>query len=393
MGSAAVTAPCAAYAIGGQRLSADSPGVAEAIAEAHAQHSHPLCLCQPPGTPMYVARLAGATGGCIVKRMPDTGSLHAPNCPSYEPPTALSGLGQVLGVAITENPATGETTLRLDFALSKLPGRSVLPPASGNHDSVATDGTKLSLRGLLQAAQNKFMRGAPLLPRLCIPEVFSVEQRDAINQRRLAHWAGASPLPGKPTQLLLLIGEVKEIVPARYGYKAVIKHMPDQAFALDDSLFRRLGRRFKTELSLWGASSRVHLLMMATFSMSAAGIGNIAELSLMPVSEHWLPVEDAFELDLIERLTREGRTFIKGLRYNLPPGKPLATATLTDAHASRPVPMFIVRHDQPGDEVNHCDSQDAIPDQIACANAWVWRVAEGTMPALPQQGRSPTSAH
>jgi hypothetical protein len=72
---------------------------------------------------MYVARL-GASDGYIVKRMPDTGSHHAPDCPSYEPPAEVSGLGQVLGSAITEDPATGETTLKLDFPMSKMPGRS-----------------------------------------------------------------------------------------------------------------------------------------------------------------------------------------------------------------------------------------------------------------------------
>ena len=76
---------------------------------------------------MYVARLAGTSDGFIVKRMPDTGSQHAPDCPSYEPPPKSSGLGQVLGSAISEDPATGETTLRLDFAMSKMAGRSTVP--------------------------------------------------------------------------------------------------------------------------------------------------------------------------------------------------------------------------------------------------------------------------
>jgi len=51
-----------------------------------------------------VARLAGPTGGYIVKRMPDTGSQHAPDCPSCEPPPQFSGLGQVLGSAIHRRP-------------------------------------------------------------------------------------------------------------------------------------------------------------------------------------------------------------------------------------------------------------------------------------------------
>jgi hypothetical protein len=95
---------------------------------------------------MYVARLGE---GYIVKRMPDTGSHHAPDCPSYEPPAEFSGLGQVLGSAITEDPATGETTLKLDFPLTKMPGRSTIPPTGGEGDSVSSTGTKLSLRGLL----------------------------------------------------------------------------------------------------------------------------------------------------------------------------------------------------------------------------------------------------
>jgi len=37
--------------------------------------------------------------------------------------------------------------------------------------------------------------------------------------------------------MMLLIGEVKEIVPARRGYRCVIKHVPDQAFAIDEPLY------------------------------------------------------------------------------------------------------------------------------------------------------------
>lgn len=42
----------------------------------------------------------------------------------------------------------------------------------------------------------------------------------------------------KAQHLMLLIAEVKEIVPARNGFEAVIKHVPDQAFALDEHLYR-----------------------------------------------------------------------------------------------------------------------------------------------------------
>ena len=400
-----LTAPPSVYEVGGQRFETASRGFVEAIAEAHAAHHRPRCMCLVNGVEMYVARLAGTSEGFIVKRMPNTGSHHAPDCPSYEPPPESSGLGQVLGSAITEDPSTGETTLKLDFSMSKIAGHSAMPSAGGDSDSVASSGTKLTLRGLLHylwdqaeltrwqpgfagkrtwgtvrkhlllAAENKIARGDSLRSRLYIPEVFSVDQRDAINARRMSQWSQAIAAPRKPQHLMLLIAEVKEIVPARYGFKAVVKHVPDQAFALDEQLYRRLGRRFESELTLWGATEDIHMVMIATFSVAAAGIPTIVELSLMPVTRHWLPVESGFEKQLIERLVADGRSFVKGLRYNLGAKSALASATLTDCEGS--APLLFVGHAGIGDREQSfqvCDSS---------VSAWLWNPSSEAMPSLP----------
>lgn len=396
----------AAYLVGGRRIEAGSPEFAEAIARAHAAHQRPRCLCLVGGIEMYVARLAGSDGGYIVKRMPDTGSHHAPDCASYEPPPEVSGLGQVLGSAITEDPATGETTLKLDFAMSKLTGRSTVPTSGGESDSVASSGSKLSLRGLLhylwdqadltrwhpgftgkrtwvtvrkhllQAAENKIARGDSLRARLYIPEAFTVEQRDAIYARRVAQWSQAIAVPGKPQQLMLLIAEVKEIVPARYGFKAVVKHVPDQAFALDEQTYRRLGRRFGPELGLWGAADDIHMVMIATFSVAASGIPTIVELSLMPVTRQWLPVEDGFHKQLVERLVGDGRSFVKGLRYNLGTGSALASATLTDCENPAPL-LFVIPAGVEDDGRYRQVCEPSIP-------VWLWHPASEAMPPLPR---------
>ncbi len=394
------------YLVGGQRFEAGEPAFADAIAAAHADRQRPRCLCLVEGVEMYVARLAGTGDGFIVKRMPGTGSRHAPDCPSYEPPPEASGLGQVLGTAIKEDPTTGETALRLGFSMSKLGGRATMPAPGSPSDSVASDGSKLSLRGLLHylwdqaeltrwqpgfagkrswgtvrkhllfAAENKIARGEALRSRLYIPEPFSIEQRDALNARRVAQWSHAVATPGKPQHLMLLIGEVKEIVPARYGFKAVVKHVPDQAFALDEQLYRRLGRRFDSELALWASADNVHMIVIATFGVSEAGIPAIGEMSLMPATPQWLPIEDSFERQLVERLVADGRGFIKGLRYNLHRDQCLATATLTDTAAAGSL-MFVV---PPGLE------GAAVVEGIHRANprgdtpVWVWKPASEAMP-------------
>ena len=391
------------YLFGTRRVESDDETFAEALSAAHADRLRPKCLCLVHGIEMYVARLAGTDAGFIVKRMPGTGSRHAPDCPSYEPPPEASGLGQLLGTAIKEDPATGETALRLGFSMSKLGGRATMPAPGTPSDSVASDGTKLSLRALLHylwdqaeltrwqpgfagkrswgtvrkhlllAAENKIARGEALRSRLYIPEPFSIDQRDALSARRIAQWSHAVATPGKPQHLMLLIGEVKEIVPARYGYKAVIKHVPDRAFALDEQLYRRLGRRFDSELALWASADTVHMVVIATFGVSEAGIPTVGEMSLMPVTPQWVPIEDSFEHQLVERLVAEGRSFIKGLRYNLHRDGCVATATLTDCEG--PASMLFVLP---------AGVQDA-ERQVGASlvPVWCWRPTSEAMPVLP----------
>jgi hypothetical protein len=212
--------------------------------------------------------------------------------------------------------------------------------------------------------------------RLYIPEVFSVEQREAINVRRLAQWAHAAATAGKPQQLMLLIAEVKEIVPARYGYKAIVKHVPDQGFAIDEQLYRRIGRRFREELCLWGTSDRLRMVMIATFGVAPGSVPTIDRASLMLVTKEWLPVENLLEQRLVTELVGQGRGFVKGLRYNLRSSEPLVCAVLTDA--SEPLALCIDAADESGG-VRSADQ--FAPSWVR--TAWVWRPGEEAMPAFP----------
>jgi Protein of unknown function (DUF1173) len=344
-----------------------SPGFAEAIAQAYSRRRRPRCLCCPEGVEMYIARLGD---GYIVKRMPDSGSRHAPECASFEPPPECSGLRHLRGSAIKEDPNTGMTTLKLGFSLSKRPVRTTPAPPRSPSSTASSAVTRLSLRGLLhylwdqaeltrwhpgfegrrswgtvrrqllQTAEQMFTCGELLAARLYVPEPFFIEHRDAIIARRRDTWARAlGPEAGRQRRLLL-IAEVKEIVPARHGHKAVIKHVPDVAFAMDDSLYHQLPQRFGQELELWSASDSIRMLMIATLMISAAGLPHIVELSLMTVTAQWLPVETSAEQQLLEGLVRGRRAFLKLLRYDLRPEARLASVTLTDRGA--PAPLVFV---------------------------------------------------
>lgn len=392
-----------AYEVDGRPLHADAPGFGRAIAACQANGHRPRCLCQARGAPMYVARLGT---GYIVKRMPGTGQQHAPACPHYAPPDDGSGLALLLGSAISEDPTTGCTTLKLDFALTRMAGRSVTPANGEGGDSARTRGPRLSLRALLHylweqaeltrwhpgfagkrtwaivrrhlllAAQQMVVGGHALASQLYVPAPFNVEGRDTINARRQAQWQHALPMPGRPQRLMLLIGEVKEISRARYGYKAIVKHLPDQAFMLDDALYRQLGRRFSTELELWATDDEIHMMMAATFGLNAAGAPAVHEVCLVPVTGQWLPVVDSIDGQLVAHLVEHGRSFIKVLPYGLGHELFTASATLTDCGVDAPT-LHIAR-DRSDVQVETADGREG-----GNPIEWVWQVAATPIPCLP----------
>lgn len=396
----------AIYQVGDRSIHADDPALPEVLAGIYSARVRPLCLCRNPGIEMYVAKVDEKY---LIKRMPNSGSDHAAACDSYEPPPELSGLGQVIGSAIQENPDEGTTALKFDFALSKGASRSAPAPSGKEMDSVKTDGNKLTLRGtlhylweeagfnrwaptmagkrswyvirkyLLQAAEDKTAKGASLAGMLYIPESFNAEKKNEITQRRMAQMMRIATPEKGTRRLMLVVGEVKELAQSRYGHKIVLKHLPDCHFMMNDDIHKRLLKRFDVELGLWDALEGTHLLLIGTFGIGATGVASLEEVALMCVTENWIPFESTFEKMALDALTQQNRRFMKGMRYNLPSTRPLACAVASDTEPE-PTAMYVV---PPGASEDYAA---AVEDLIAESKlpSWKWEAGDAPMPPLPQ---------
>lgn len=381
------------------------------LAGMYQQKKRPACPCKNPPIEMYIAKVGDRY---IVKRMPDTGPLHSPDCESYEPPAELSGLGEVLGSAIKENAESGVVELRFDFSMAKMPGRKPIENSSTEEDSVRTDGSKLTLRStlhylweqagfnkwtpamegkrswyvirkhLIAAASDKLAKGKTLADQIYIPETFSPEKKSAIKQ----HWLGLvgrlSPQATGPKQLMILIGEVKEIMPARYGSQLIIKHAPEIRFFLPADLHKKMEKRFADELMFHQDLDDIHLIAVATFSVNVAGSATIEELALMPVTDNWIPFETIHDKALIKEMTDNQRRFTKGLRYNLPRQKPLASVVLSDT-APHPTACYILPMEI-SEEYQIALTQLQDDSQLT---AWTWISDEYQIPDLPPPASKP----
>ncbi|WP_313614932.1 DUF1173 domain-containing protein [Agrobacterium sp.] len=393
------------FMIGDQTYNEHSPEFCAFLPRAYAQRLRPLCLCKETGVPMYITRVEDQY---FIKRMPLSGRAHDPVCASYEPPYELSGLGPLMGNAIQIN-ASGKAELKLDFSLTKRgPRAGPATPTEPSEPAIRSEPRKLSLKAMLHylweageltewrstwagrrgwarvraslfnAASHMLARGSSLSDMLFIPEVFQSEDKDGIAARRAAALKAVQTTGSGPKKLMMIVAEVKELAPAREGQNIFLRHMPFPLM-LKEGASRRLASRYKTELELWRSNEAFHLIVIATFGISAAGIASVEEVALMVVNNHWLPFEDIYELRLLEKLGHLKRKTVKGLRFNLPRDAPVVAVTMPEQKPT-PVAMFIV---PPGTGE---DYERALADMIETRpeiTHWVWRVAEGDIPRLP----------
>ncbi|WP_416068609.1 DUF1173 domain-containing protein (plasmid) [Rhizobium sp. YTUHZ045] len=393
------------FLIGGRSFEEGSPELQGVLPQAYEQKLRPQCQCKDPPVPMYIAQVDGQY---LVKRMPLTGRDHEAGCSSFEPPYELSGLGPLIGNAIQIDAASGSSLLKLDFSLSKRGSRASAAQPSRPAESVRNEAKKLSLRALLHylwdtgeltewtalwsgkrgwgrvraslvnAATQMNVRGAPLSDILFVPEAYHPEDKDGIAARRAATLAGAKASGSGPRKLMLAVAEVKDFDAARDGQKILVRHLPFP-FMIEAGTWRLLNARYERDLELWRSSNEFHLIMIATFGISGAGIATVEEVALMVVNENWIPFESVEEQRLLEKLSGWRRKSVKGLRFNLAADQPIASVTLPQER-SGPVAMYIVPAGASNDyEAALADLKESRPEMIP----WVWRVAEGDMPRLP----------
>ena len=274
------------------------------------------------GTGLIGSKLVAKLGDrYVLKRMPGTGSRHARDCIHHEGMIVAPAIEARPAPAIREDVSSGITYVRLNFPLSMAGPVADRPRLAARSASDTFSGSRLSLSGLLHflweraeltvwrasfegkrtwpvvrrrllaAAADTVVGSVPLTRVLYIPEYFTVERRAEVKKRRQqAFEVGLAPR-GTSRPLMLLIGELKKIVPADRQYLAIVRHAPDQPFAMSDRLHGSLSEQRNEELSRWQSPESVRLLLIGTFGAREGYVPTLESASLMPVTPQWIPIE------------------------------------------------------------------------------------------------------
>ena len=348
------------YRILDQVIASNDEGLQALLLYAHSLHEPCWCLCQHGEEhKLYIARRGDLY---VLARWPGTGALHAAHCDHYEAPDFLTGMGEVRGRAIVEDEVEGITDVRLAFPLARGSARAAPSAITNDKPSIKSTPQKLSMRGLLhylwdkaqlthwhpkmegkrnwyivrrellRAASECRAKGDTLASRLFIPEEIDEKHTPAQLRQILARReAKLRPARISRNAILIVIGDVASITRARFGEDIVLDHLEDLKFRLDEDMARRFYKRFALDLHLWDSyGDRGHLVMAASFSMDQAGLPELLEIALMPLTDQWLPFENLDERHLLEQAVADQRHFVKGMRVNLASDVPIASLSLTD---------------------------------------------------------------
>ena len=391
------------FAIGGRVIESDDLHLNEVLARAYGSPTRPRCLCVTAGVQMYLAHHRRF----VIKRMPGTGHLHHPACPSFEPGPSQSGLGELLGQAVVEIEP-GQVELRMGFAWERLDGHGAQRGEPQSTGEGAPPRRRMSLRGLMhflferagfnrwspamegkrnqgvlhkylmQAAEDVRVKGGSLGDRLHVPEPYIEPRKDEVAQRRRLKLSILSPHDGH-WPLAVVLGEFKRCEDTALGKRIWIRHMPDLPLQASNRLWERAERVFGPLFEARDAGVGVagRLIVAALIRARREQTYEVESLSMMLVSEHWIPVEGVHELPLIQALVAQRRRFVKPLRYEARSAAGFANALLIDAGPVA-VPMHVLSPFLP-------ERERLAKERAVAANgalAWVWST-EQSMPLLP----------
>lgn len=362
-------------------------------------------MCVNPAVEMYVPFVRGHYS---LSCMPGTATQHASGCSHYEPPLSISGAAAVMGTAIDQNDV-GEVTLRLDFALSKIAGRAPPIPTGLTPELARADPSKLTMRGLLhylwqeagfhkwsprmqgkrtdwvlskylmQAAANKRMRAGALSDMLVIPRPAAPVGSNTADGQLTLQLVRAATDPSGARRLALVVGEVLQIERTAFAHRLRIKGL-EQGLGVTPELLKMVEKAFAWQMAMWEPGAN-RLMMLGTFFTDPVGNPVMSELTLMNVTNEFLPYESLFEQKIISSLVASKRRFTKGLRFNLSLQIPIAVAVLTDTEI--PTAIFILN---PGADEAVLNKQVA-EAELENLHTVVWRAGLDAEPVLPSPRR------
>jgi len=337
---------------------------------------HPHCECSENKPKMYIA----FRHRYYLARNPGTGSMHAPDCPSFELDDADSGKTSYENNVIRNKP-DGSMSIKILAPLSqKAVDRAEraetdidakAPPPAPRKPGEKREGMSLSglmaflweeaelnrwypsfggkrtwyvaRKRLMDAAQRIVTKRQNLSDVLYMPEFFNEKDKDAIEARRIETFNRIMKNTSSTNKYMVVIGSIRKMNIQSDAVSIMLGHQKD-------SIKYWGGKHIVRKLEASPVPSIVEdenglklVYTMMVISRDDNDVLHIRDIGFLPVDIRMIPSYTDEDLEISDRLVVEQRTFIKTLRYDGFREKVLPEHLLVDTGETA-TPMAIFRN-------------------------------------------------
>ncbi|WP_019939930.1 DUF1173 family protein [Bordetella sp. FB-8] len=303
------------------------------------------CLCGGAGEKRLSIHSISAIDKFHLARFPDSGPEHADDCIFWGADPNASGMSAYRR-GVVEELDDGNTKIKLKIGLqqrsTKAPDEAEQAGAKPVQTNRKPGQTSMSLLGLLhylwtQAGLNTWSPG--MQGKRTMGVVHYHLQRIATSTYAGRIKLSQNLLIGAPAEgKQALMNQAKSQAASAERRRLVViaplaKHHDESELAstlpistyhgiphllMNGELWETLQKRFSREINAWRSGNPSIAIVQTDPPKSSGGnmTAQVVDISLMSVSQDWIPVESSFEVLVAEKLVAEGRRFEKPLRFD-----------------------------------------------------------------------------
>ncbi|MFK4184344.1 DUF1173 family protein [Streptomyces sparsogenes] len=324
------------------------------FARARAEVGHGQCLCRTPALRLVIR--CSRAGRYHLAGWPGEGELHDPSCSFHKLASELTGRGAYSTEAIHESD--DGVAIRFTAALA----RKLSAPESAKASIEQREGRARRTVGLLGLLhwlweESQLTAWHPRWRRrtwwVCHARLSDQIAGCSINHEKLAEALYIVPpfrkefarrntaafetfrvarlkRRGDTQRRGLILGEIKDVSPTRYGVRYTLTHHRGALFATA-ALDARLRRSYRPAFSEAAAEHGARSIGLFLVELSPKGNVRVTDMAAMLVSRLYIPADSSHEVVMANALTDAGRAYVKPVRYD---GSDLVFPdfVLTDTH-------------------------------------------------------------
>ncbi|WP_343177123.1 DUF1173 family protein [Pseudomonas sp. 4810-S13] len=318
-----------------------------------------LCLEDSHQAPSIMIKRRSERSGYVYIRTPGTGNLHAPSCVFHSPHQNLSGINCYSSSAIKET-LDGTICINLRKKLKKTPDGAYKMIDDADQSKLRA----LGLKGILhliwsEARLNLWFDHVKCQRRLgmvnlAIRQVAGriISQDNPLDMNLLLH----APIGSQQEQInnnvlnsslatdskTLLLAPLRPYNAQKHDSKVsklpVVGNFGFSAVFIGTQHWEHFVKEHLNEVKLWKEGHTViALARLATKNNGTFNIAQVRDLTLMAVSEAWIPITSRSDQAKESALRAEGVSFIKPLRYDAPSDLDIPDFLIADGDTYQPV--------------------------------------------------------